>query len=129
MEAVLVGWAVKLPGAVQSRSDSTSSDRGDEVPEPISLNLILQFRQRGVAWRIFVDENDGRFPDQQDLKDGLLGGYKPWSIWPPSDPRADWAAEAIARKSTLQEPAGGVCCLAKPETNRFPSHASSKQHR
>jgi prepilin-type N-terminal cleavage/methylation domain-containing protein/prepilin-type processing-associated H-X9-DG protein len=57
---------------------------------------LSQLRQQGVAWRIFVDENDGRFPDRRDLKDSLPGGYKPWSTWPPSDPRAGWAAMVLS---------------------------------
>lgn len=57
---------------------------------------LSQLRQQGVAWRIFVDENDGRFPDRRDLKDSLPGGYKPWSTWPPSDPRAGWAAVVLS---------------------------------
>jgi len=57
---------------------------------------LAQLRQQGVAWRIFVDENDGRFPDRRDLKDSLPGGYKPWTTWPPSDPRAGWAAVVLS---------------------------------
>ena len=59
---------------------------------------LAQLRQQGVAWRIFVDENDGRFPDRRDLKDSLPGGYKPWSTWPPSDPRAGWAAAVLSNE-------------------------------
>ncbi|MEI9863869.1 MAG: hypothetical protein WDN00_04825 [Limisphaerales bacterium] len=31
-------------------------------------------------------------PDQRDMKSSLPGGYHPWTSWPPSDPRAGWAA-------------------------------------
>ena len=59
---------------------------------------LSQLRQQGVAWRIFVDDNDGRFPDLRPLKNSLPGGYKPWSTWPPSDPRAGWAAAALSNE-------------------------------
>ena len=53
---------------------------------------VSQLKQQGVAWRIFLDENESRFPDARPLKNSLYGGYKPWSSWPStSDPRAGWA--------------------------------------
>lgn len=59
---------------------------------------LSQLRQQGVAWRIFLDDHDGLFPDLRPLKDSLPGGYKPWSTWPPSDPRAGWAALALSNE-------------------------------
>jgi prepilin-type N-terminal cleavage/methylation domain-containing protein len=59
---------------------------------------LSQLRQHGVAWRLFLDDHDGRFPDRRDLKDSLPGGYKPWSAWPPSDPRAGWAAVVLSNE-------------------------------
>jgi prepilin-type N-terminal cleavage/methylation domain-containing protein/prepilin-type processing-associated H-X9-DG protein len=56
---------------------------------------LSQLKQHGVAWRIFLDDHEGRFPDRRDLKDSLPGGYRPWAGWPPSDPRAGWAAVAL----------------------------------
>jgi prepilin-type N-terminal cleavage/methylation domain-containing protein/prepilin-type processing-associated H-X9-DG protein len=53
-------------------------------------------RQWSLAWRMYVDENQGRFPDRRDLKSALPGGYKPWTTWPPSDPRSGWAAVVLA---------------------------------
>ena len=57
-----------------------------------------QLRQQGVAWRLFLDENEGRFPDRRDLKNSLPGGYKPWTTWPKSDPRAGWAALVLSNQ-------------------------------
>ncbi|HEY0548339.1 MAG TPA: prepilin-type cleavage/methylation domain-containing protein [Verrucomicrobiae bacterium] len=37
-----------------------------------------------------LPDDDDRFIDRRDLKTVL--GYKPWSTWPPSDPRGGWAA-------------------------------------
>jgi len=64
---------------------------------------LSQLRQQGVAWRLFVDEHDGRFPDRRDLKDSLPGGYKPWSTWPPSDPRTGWAAMVLSNDLQVAE--------------------------
>lgn len=52
-------------------------------------------RQQGIAWRLCLDDHQGRFPDRRDLKSSLPGGYKPWTTWPRSDPRAGWAAVVL----------------------------------
>ena len=57
-----------------------------------------QLRQQGLAWRLFLDDNEGRFPDRRDLKISLPGGYKPWTTWPKSDPRAGWAALVLSNQ-------------------------------
>jgi len=57
---------------------------------------LSQLKQHGVAWQVFLDDNEGRFPDRRDLKDSLPGGYRPWTTWPPSDPRAGWAAVVLS---------------------------------
>ncbi len=55
------------------------------------------FKQIIIAFALYLDDNSGRFPDRRDLKNGLPGGYRPWSTWPPSDPRAGWAAVTFER--------------------------------
>lgn len=55
-----------------------------------------QLKQQFLAWRLYLDDNDGRFPDRRDLKSALFGGYRPWRTWPPSDPRAGWAALVLS---------------------------------
>jgi prepilin-type processing-associated H-X9-DG protein len=62
---------------------------------------VSNLRQQAVAWRLYVDDHEGRFPDRRDLKDSLPGGYKPWATWPPSDPRAGWAA--VVLEKTLKD--------------------------
>ncbi len=60
-----------------------------------------QLKQQGIAWRVFLDENGGRFPDRHDLKSSLPGGYQPWgtAIWPAtSDPRAGWALLVLSNQ-------------------------------
>ncbi len=53
---------------------------------------LSDLRQIGIASALYLDDNSGRFADRRDLKTDLPGGYHPWSSWPPSDPRAGWAA-------------------------------------
>jgi hypothetical protein len=53
---------------------------------------------------MYVQDYDERLPDRRDLKAALPGGYMPWTTWPPSDPRAAWAAivlEPYIRNSAL----------------------------
>jgi prepilin-type N-terminal cleavage/methylation domain-containing protein/prepilin-type processing-associated H-X9-DG protein len=64
----------------------------------LRTTCVSQLKQQGVAWRIFIDDHNGRFPDRRDLKDSLPGGYRPWSSWPPSDPRAGWAAVVMSNE-------------------------------
>ncbi len=56
---------------------------------------VSNLRQLGLAWRMYLDDYDSRFPDRRDLKESLPGGYRPWSTWPASDPRAGWAAVVL----------------------------------
>jgi len=53
---------------------------------------ISNLRQIGIAFTVGLNDNNNRFPDRRDLKSSLPGGYHPWTTWPPSDPRAGWAA-------------------------------------
>jgi prepilin-type N-terminal cleavage/methylation domain-containing protein len=53
---------------------------------------LSNLRQIGVAFSLDLNEHNNRFPDRRDLKSSLPGGYHPWTTWPPSDPRAGWAA-------------------------------------
>ena len=57
---------------------------------------VSQLKQQFIAWRLYLDDNEARFPDRRDLKVALTGGYKPWSTWPASDPRAGWAALVLS---------------------------------
>jgi prepilin-type N-terminal cleavage/methylation domain-containing protein len=57
---------------------------------------LSNLSQIGVAFRINLNDNNDRFPDRRDLKSSLPGGYHPWTTWPPSDPRAGWAATNLS---------------------------------
>lgn len=62
-----------------------------------------QLKQQFIAWRLYLDDHENRFPDRRDLKDALSGGYKPWNTWPPSDPRAGWAALVLSNLVSAPE--------------------------
>jgi len=56
---------------------------------------LSNLRQIGLGFAMYVDDYEHRFPDRRDLKTNLFGGYRPWTSWPPSDPRSGWAAVAL----------------------------------
>ena len=53
---------------------------------------LSNLKQIGLAFTMYLNDHDSHFPDRRDLKSSLPGGYRPWTSWPPSDPRAGWAA-------------------------------------
>jgi len=55
---------------------------------------LSNLRQIGFAFASYQDEHHDRFPDERALKTSL--GYRPWSDWPPSDPRAGWAGVTLS---------------------------------
>lgn len=55
---------------------------------------LSNLRQIGVAFALYQGEHNDRFPNRLDLKAAL--GYRPWMDWPPSDPRAGWAAATFS---------------------------------
>ena len=59
------------------------------------IACLSNLKQIGVAFAVYLDEHEDKFPDRRDLKGSLPGGYHPWTSWPPSDPRAGWAAVVL----------------------------------
>ncbi|MFN3730208.1 MAG: prepilin-type N-terminal cleavage/methylation domain-containing protein [Fimbriimonadaceae bacterium] len=51
---------------------------------------LSNLRQLGMAFGFYGADYDDRMPDRRDLKASLDDGYRPWTTWPPSDPRAAW---------------------------------------
>jgi prepilin-type N-terminal cleavage/methylation domain-containing protein len=60
---------------------------------------LSNLKQIGVAFTLYLDDHEGRFPDRRDLKNSLPGGWRPWTSWPPSDPRAGWAALVLQNET------------------------------
>jgi prepilin-type N-terminal cleavage/methylation domain-containing protein/prepilin-type processing-associated H-X9-DG protein len=56
---------------------------------------LSNLRQLGTAMAMYQGDWEDRMPDRRDLKSSLPGGYRPWTSWPPSDPRAGWAAAVL----------------------------------
>jgi prepilin-type N-terminal cleavage/methylation domain-containing protein len=56
---------------------------------------LSNLRQIGLAFAMYLNDDENRFPDRRDLKSSLPGGYLPWTSWPPSDPRGGWAAMVL----------------------------------
>ena len=71
---------------------------------------LSNLRQIGVAFVLHNDDHESRFPDRRDLKSSLPGGYRPWTTWPPSDPRSGWAA--VVLRDYLQDTAVWSCPAA-----------------
>lgn len=55
---------------------------------------LSNLKQIGYAFMLYIGDDDDRLPDRRDLKISL--GYRPWTTWPPSDPRGGWAAVVLA---------------------------------
>jgi prepilin-type N-terminal cleavage/methylation domain-containing protein/prepilin-type processing-associated H-X9-DG protein len=48
-------------------------------------------KQIGIAFALYTQDYDDLLPDRRDLKTSVGDGYRPWTTWPPSDPRGGWA--------------------------------------
>jgi prepilin-type N-terminal cleavage/methylation domain-containing protein len=59
-------------------------------------SCLSNLRQVGAAFALYLHDSDDRMPHRRDLKQSLPGGYRPWTSWPPSDPRAAWASVVFA---------------------------------
>lgn len=60
------------------------------------IACVSNLKQLGLAFQVYRDSNNERFPDRRDLKTALPGGYRPWTGWPPSDPRGGWAPMVLS---------------------------------
>jgi prepilin-type N-terminal cleavage/methylation domain-containing protein len=61
---------------------------------------LSNLKQIGIAFTMYLSDNGNRFADRRDLKSSLPGGYHPWAVWPPSDPRGGWAAVVLKDEGT-----------------------------
>lgn len=62
---------------------------------------LSNMRQIGTAFTLYLNDYDDAMPDRRDLKSALPGGYRPWTSWPPSDPRAGWALALLTESGLL----------------------------
>ena len=53
------------------------------------ISCLSNQKQIGTGFVLYTADYDDRMPDRRDLKISL--GFRPWTSWPPSDPRAGWA--------------------------------------
>jgi prepilin-type N-terminal cleavage/methylation domain-containing protein len=53
------------------------------------ISCLSNLRQIGVGLASYLPDLDDTWPDERPMKNAL--GYKPWTTWPPSDPRTGWA--------------------------------------
>jgi len=88
------------------------------------ISCVSNLRQIGIAITMYVDNNQDRYPDRRDLKSSLVGGYHPWTSWPPSDPRGGWAAVTFqgegANYNLWACPSSFLCPAGNaPETIQF----------
>jgi prepilin-type processing-associated H-X9-DG protein len=60
------------------------------------LACLSNMHQVGIAFTLRLSDNADRFPDRRDLK--LALGYRPWTTWPPSDPRGGWASLVLSNE-------------------------------
>lgn len=56
---------------------------------------VSNLKQIGTAFALYVQDYDECLPDRRDLKSSLPGGFRPWTSWPPYDPRSGWAAVTL----------------------------------
>ena len=55
---------------------------------------LSNLRQIGLGLALYLPDAADRFPDRRSLKTAL--GYRPWTDWPPSDPRGGWTALTLS---------------------------------
>ncbi len=56
---------------------------------------LVHMRQIGVSFALYMGDSDDLLPDARGLKATFGDGYRPWTSWPPSDPRCGWATALL----------------------------------
>ena len=86
---------------------------------------LSNLKQIGFGFALYLDDNDDRFPDRRDLK---ALNYRPWSDWPPSDPRAGWAMFTLGPQLDWSEKVW-MCPGVAASTIRNARQAVERWHR
>lgn len=84
------------------------------------ISCLSNLRQIGLSLSLYTMDHRDRYPDRRDLKETL--GYKPWSTWPPSDPRGGWAAIVVS--NLLPNASVWLCPEIKNSPLRFLEQAA-----
>jgi len=84
-------------------------------------SCISNLKQIGTAFAIYLDEHEDRFADRRDLKSSLPGGYRPWTTWPPSDPRTGWANIVLKGSGTTDPLWSCPAAIVSPVGNAIQS--------
>ena len=80
-------------------------------------------KQFGVTWTLYLGDNDERMPDRRDIKTAL--GFRPWTSWPPSDPRSVWALQVLGvyiSRSDLSCPSAKAMFFNTPQVEQLDSN-------
>jgi prepilin-type N-terminal cleavage/methylation domain-containing protein len=86
IELLVVIAIIAILGALLLPALARAKQKGQQAV------CLSNLKQTGLGFTIYLNDNGDHFPDRRDLKSSLPGGYRPWTTWPPSDPRAGWAA-------------------------------------
>ncbi|MBL8047179.1 MAG: prepilin-type N-terminal cleavage/methylation domain-containing protein [Chthonomonas sp.] len=57
-----------------------------------ATQCLSNLKQLGFGWQMYLNDADDRLPDRRDLK---ALDYRPWTSWPPSDPRLGWSVSVL----------------------------------
>ena len=51
---------------------------------------LSNMRQISTGMQLYLSDSEDKYPDRRDIKSSLT--WRPWTSWPTSDPRSEWAA-------------------------------------